>query len=124
MGEAAYWHIVRRRWQVVVAFAQLGVGAALVAAETLDSARPLRDIIVGLVVGLAIGFIAVRPAEQLAAPPTAAAGRGRHWQPPPSAGRHHPQRPEPQGEVLVRAARWPEPELSERPRPTFAPPRR
>ena len=124
MGEAAYWHVARRRWQVIVAFAQLGVGAALVAAETFDSPRPLRDIIVGLVVGLAIGLIAVRPAEQLAGPPTVAAGRGRHWRPASHGGGHHSHRSVPLREVLVHAAPWPHPELSEHPRPTFAPPRR
>jgi hypothetical protein len=84
----------------------------------------VRDIMVGLVIGLAIGFIAVRPAEQLATPPSLAANRGRHWERPPSGGRHHAGRPEQQREVIVRSAPWPHPELTEQPRPTFARPRR
>jgi hypothetical protein len=124
VGESAYWHVARRRWQVIVAFAQLGVGAALVAAEAFNSPRPLRDIIIGLVVGLAIGLIAVRPAEQLAGPPAVAAGRGRHWERRPPEGRHDSRQPTAQRELVVRIAPWPDPELTERPRPTFSPPRR
>jgi hypothetical protein len=117
VGESTYWAVARRRWQVVVAFAQLGVGTALVASEGFDSTRPLRDIAVGLIVGLAIGFVGVRPAEQFAGPPTSARSRGRHWRHP--SGVRASQR-----EVLVRSAQWPHPELSERPRPTFPRPRR
>lgn len=120
MGESAYWRVARRRWQVVVAFAQLGVGTALVTTEAFDSPRPLRDIVVGLVVGLAIGFVAVRPAEQLAGPPAPAASRGRHWQRQQHVGR----RRLPQREIVVFSPPWPHPELTEQPRPTFARPRR
>lgn len=124
MGESGYWHVARRRWQVIVAFAELGVGTALVAAETFDSPRPLRDIVVGLLVGVAIGFVAVCPAEQLIGRPSPATSRGRHWQQP--GGRHHSgrRRMAPHREVVVPAAPWPQPELSERPRPTFESPRR
>lgn len=125
MGESGYWRAARRRWQVVVAFAQLGVGTALVTTEALDSPRPLRDIMIGLVVGLAVGFIAVRPAEQLAGPPSPSTSRGRHWQRPQPAGRHHSSRRQlPPQEIVVFSAPWPHPELSEQPPPTFARPRR
>lgn len=130
MEESAYWRVACRRWQVIVAFAQLGVGTALVAVEAFDSSRPLRDILVGLVVGFAIGLVAVRPAEQLARPPAAAVTRGRHaqQQPPRSrrqvSGRHQVSRHRvPQQEIVVFMP-WPEPELTEQPRPTFARPRR
>jgi hypothetical protein len=126
VGESAYWHVARRRWQVVVAFAQLGVGTALVASEVFNSTRPLRDIVVGLVVGLAIGLVAVRPAEQLAGPPAPAASGGRHWRRPQSGGRHQVTRRRlPEREIVVfTPTPWPRPELTEQPRPTFARPRR
>jgi hypothetical protein len=124
VGESAYWHVVRRRWQVVVGFAQVGVAAALVATEAFDSTRPLRDILIGLAVGLAIGLVAVRPADQLVGPPPATVSTGRHWQRQRPRGRHQSgRRRDDPGVVLVRASLWPEPELSETPAPTFARPR-
>jgi len=114
VGETSYWDVARRRWQVVVAFAQLGVGIALVASSALDSPRPIRDIVIGLVSGLAAGLIVVRPVEQLAEP---SPGRGRHSRHP--AGRRATQRM-----VIVEAAQWPKPEISEYPTPTFARPGR
>src|SRR4051794_19495424 len=105
MGEAAYWAVARRRWQVVVAFAQFGVGAALAASEVFDSSRPLRDLIVGLVAGVLMGFVAVRPVEQLASPPPVARRTGRH-------SRRKPRARARQADVItVRAALWPDPQL-------------
>jgi hypothetical protein len=116
VGETSYWDVARRRWQVVVAFAQLGVGIALVASTALDSARPIRDIVIGFVAGLAAGLIVVRPVEQIAAAPPVPA-RGRHWRGP--GGRHARRQM-----VVVEAVPWPEPQLAERPTPTFARPGR
>jgi hypothetical protein len=114
VGESAYWDVARRRWQVVVAFVQLGVGIALAASAAFDSTRPIRDIVIGFVSGLAAGLIVVRPVEQLAEP---AQGRGRH-------SRHPSDRRAIQRMVVVEAVPWPEPELSEYPTPTFARPGR
>jgi hypothetical protein len=124
VGESAYWHVARRRWRVVVAFAELGVGAALVATAALDSARPLRDVVIGLAVGLAVGLFAVRPADQLIGPATPTVTYGPPGRRRSSGGRHQSGRQQvPVEAVLVRASLWPEPELSELPAPTFARPR-
>ncbi|MDT4920932.1 MAG: hypothetical protein QOI15_1834 [Pseudonocardiales bacterium] len=112
--------------------AELGVGIALVATAAADSGRPLRDILIGLVVGVALGVSLVTPVDQSALRAAAAAG-GRHGRrrrdrpvipQPADAAAQAAQAAHRPAIVQFTATPWPHPELTEQPRPTFDPPGR
>jgi hypothetical protein len=133
VSHSAYWQVARRRWQIVVAFAQLGVAAALIATEAFDSTRPLLSILIGLGIGVANGLLAVWAAGPPAPPrPTKHARSKSHAarqtatpipaRPRPRSARRQPRRHGTQHTVDV--PRWPQVELAEYPRPTYPPPLR
>jgi hypothetical protein len=118
----------RRRWVVLAVSVEVGVGVALIATTAGDSSRPLRDILVGLFLGLLLGLSALEPVSS-GLPWTRAVARH-------GAGRRRlaPQRARRAAQRGARASQpdivhfasvtWPEPQLSESPAPTFpAPPR-
>jgi hypothetical protein len=119
---------LRRRCLVVVGCVEVGVGVALIATAAGDSSRPLRDILAGLFLGLLLGLSALEPAS--AARPRGRAvprhGRGKR-----SLARQRARRAAQRGAWArhpdmgqFASVRWPDPQLTEAPSPTFPPPSR
>jgi hypothetical protein len=88
---------------------------------TADSSRPLRDLLIGLVAGSAFGLSLLSPVDHSLRRRAAAPVRRRRGARPVAAtGQRIPQ----PAIVVFPSTPWPDPELIDRPRPTFAPPPR